>query len=212
MIFEPRFRFFESADVSARRYAMNAIQVRATPRTLQRLPESDRHDGIELRLGPDNERWTFELYATDGRKMVRLPIEAEEGETFPEDVYTTEGALIDARSIKDAWKGKGERALRWDATRKVWTLRVGKVCTDLEAVDGVFPPCETLIEGPPRTGASVTLNVEYLNDLAKSLGAETLTLALAEHSPATSAVRVTGHSSEGPCEGEAVIMPIAENK
>jgi len=115
------------------------------------------------------------LYATDSYILARLPVEVEDDE--PDGFVPTE-VLKEARPRRGDPLG-AQVTLTED---KAIVERNGRrLEVDRSKADVAFPDCAALIKGAEkRQEFSVTLNVDYLHDAAKALGARQIRLSFIE--------------------------------
>jgi len=167
MILGYQQRIFKAAAKEATRYALNTIYV-----------------------APSEEEGYAALTATDGRKMVQVLANLEEGEEILAPV------LLDASDIRRAWgTGKGPRFL-WD-TGHGWTLQVRGRVFPIRERGGIFPEYDDSRLSPtPGKGFRVGIDPKLLMDMAKAAGSHDVVLEFCEKDvtsgEATSCIRVAG--------------------
>lgn len=113
------------------------------------------------------------IVATDGRRLVSIPVEIEEGDT---DGKIPVNVLAAARSQAKRNKRKGDSGdASISANSKLkFQSEFGVIEVERESVN--YPSIATVI--PKQYGAhSISLNVELLYGVAKALGSDNLTIA-----------------------------------
>lgn len=145
MILRHEQRIFEAASREPGRYAMHGVRLRLL-------------DGKPV------------LEATDGRILVRVEVELEEGEELA--FLPEEGVILRGDDLRDAWPAAkaGRKGLFLRRDEGEWFLDCGGSRTRLGTIDGEFPRVDALVALIGQEG-TLGFDLDLLNRLAKAAGA-----------------------------------------
>ena len=139
------------------------------------------------------------LIATDGQRLVAIPVELEEGDS---------DGPIDCSAFKLSRKtSSGEKLSKISANGclKVET-KDGEITMPRKNLDGYsFPQWQKVLPNPDRGGIKIGLNAKFLYEIAQALGSDRVVIEILD---ATSPIIVKG-SHENYIEGSiGVLMPV----
>jgi hypothetical protein len=138
------------------------------------------------------------LIATDGRKLVAIPVELEDGDS---------DGPVDCSAFKLARKTvSGEKFSKISANGclKVQT-KDGEITMQRSFKETTFPAWEKVLPDPDRGGIKIGLNAKFLYEMAQALGGDCVVIEILD---ATSPIVVKG-SNENYIEGSiGVLMPV----
>jgi DNA polymerase III sliding clamp (beta) subunit (PCNA family) len=139
------------------------------------------------------------LIATDGRRLVMIPVEREEGDS---------DGPVDCCALKLSRKTvSGEKLSKISANGclKVQT-KDGEITMPRKNLDGYsFPQWQKVLPDPKRGGVKIALNAQYLYEMAQAFGGDSVTIEVLD---ATSPILVKG-TGENYIEGSiGVLMPV----
>ena len=139
------------------------------------------------------------LIATDGQRLVMIPVEREEGDS---------DGPIDCSAFKLSRKTlSGEKFSKISANGclKVQT-KDGEITMPRKNLDGYsFPQWQKVLPNPDRGGIKIGLNAKFLYEIAQALGGDRVVIEILD---ANSPIVVKG-SNENYIEGSiGVLMPV----
>ena len=139
------------------------------------------------------------LIATDGQRLVAIPVELEEGDS---------DGPIDCSAFKLSRKtSSGEKFSKISANGclKVET-KDGEITMPRKNLEGYsFPQWQKVLPNPDRGGIKIGLNAKFLYEIAQALGGDRVVIEILD---ATSPIVVKG-SNENYIEGSiGVLMPV----
>jgi len=139
------------------------------------------------------------LIATDGQRLVAIPVELEEGDS---------DGPIDCSAFKLSRKtSSGEKLSKISANGclKVQT-KDGEITMPRKDFNGYsFPQWQKVLPNPDRGGIKIGLNAKFLYEIAQALGGDRVVIEILD---ATSPIVVKG-SNENYIEGSiGVLMPV----
>ena len=139
------------------------------------------------------------LIATDGQRLVAIPVELEEGDS---------DGPIDCSAFKLSRKtSSGEKLSKISANGclKVHT-KDGEITMPRKNLEGYsFPQWQKVLPNPDRGGIKIGLNAKFLYEIAQALGGDRVVIEILD---ATSPIIVKG-SHENYIEGSiGVLMPV----
>ncbi len=139
------------------------------------------------------------LIATDGHKLVAIPVEREEGDS---------DGPIDCLAFKLARKTSSEFSkISANGCLKVQT-KDGEITMQRSSKEINFPQWQKILPNTDRRGIKIGLNAEYLYQMAEALGTKKVTIEILD---ADSPIIVKG-ANENYIEGSiGVLMPVRIN-
>ena len=142
------------------------------------------------------------LIATDGHRLVAIPVELEEGDS---------DGPIDCSAFKLARKTSSSEKfskINANGSLKVQT-KDGEIIMQRSFKDINFPAWQKVLPNSDRGGIKIAFNAEYLYEMAEALGTKTVTLEILD---SNSPIIVKG-SNENYIEGSVgVLMPVKIKK
>ncbi len=141
------------------------------------------------------------LVATDGHRLVKLPVKACDGDTT--GFVTGEALKAGRQSVR-----KGEE-FSISANESLYVQNGPTFPRPTDATAGCFPPYSKVIPGK-RDTVSICLNAHYLWELAQALGADKFGGVVIEFNPAgpMDPIVVKRGTKEDDAGGIGVLMPM----
>ena len=139
------------------------------------------------------------LIATDGQRLVAIPVELEEGDS---------DGPIDCSAFKLSRKtSSGEKLSKISANGclKVQT-KDGEITMPRKNLNGYsFPQWQKVLPNPDRGGIKIGLNAKFLYEIAQALGGDRVVIEILN---ATSPIVVKGSHENYIEESIGVLMPV----
>lgn len=177
-------------------------------------------NACRLRLVGEGDDRRPVLEATDGKRLTRIPLDLEPGESFPEDeAGDAAEVLLDAADLREAFKGGGKTATRrlFEEDEATWYVETrsarGQVTrTRIRTMVGEFPNVDSVLEHAPEVEGEVHVNADFLREVLAALGdapnSAGTTLVTLRFRGAKAPLEIVRRATGDAPEASGLVMPI----